>query len=130
MRNERLDEELSQDAAGVLNLLHLASTLSNPGLGFGPGLVEAQKTALATALDELIGLCDELGAILEQPRVGDLGLVEDVLNVGVLWESQSSESGRSIVLGRHSKGARLDGWSPGEVVVEDGLAVGLEDRLG
>lgn len=130
MRNKGLDEEVSEDTGGVLNLLLLASTLSDPGLGLGPGLVEGEKTALATTLDELIGLCDELGASLEEPRVGDLGLVEDVLDVGVLGESEVSESGGSVVLAGLGKRAGLDGGSPGEVVVEDGLAVGLEDRLG
>lgn len=130
MRNERLDKKLSENTAGVLYLLLLASTFGNPGLGLGPGLVEGEETALATTLDELIGLCDELGAVLEEPREGDLGLVEDVLDVGVLGEVQRSKSSRGVVLGRLSKRAGLDRGSAGEVVVEDGLAVGLEDRLG
>ncbi len=130
MGNKRLNKKLSEDTAGVLNLLLRASTLSNPGLGLGPGLVEGEETALATTLNELIGLCDELGAVLEEPREGDLGLVEDVLDVGVLGEVQRRKSGRGVVLGRLRKRAGLDSGSPGEVVVEDGLAVGLEDRLG
>jgi hypothetical protein len=73
--NERLDEELTKNTDDVLNLLGLRGTLSNPSPGLGPGLVEGQETALASPLDQLVGLRDELGAGLEQPGVGDLGLV-------------------------------------------------------
>lgn len=130
VRDERLNEELSQNTLCGLNLLLLTSTLSNPGLGLGPGLVEGQQTALSSTLDELIGLCDELGTALEQPRVGDLGLVQDVLDIGVLGEVKRGQSGRSIVLGGSRERAGLDGGSTGEVVVENGLAIGLENRLG
>lgn len=130
VRNERLDKEVSQDTSSVLNLLFLASSLCNPGLGFGPRLVQRQKTTLASALDELIGLCDELGAVLEEPRVGDLGLVQDILNVGILGEVQRSQSRRRVVLGWSWERAGLDDGSTSEVVVEDGLAVGLENCLG
>jgi hypothetical protein len=84
--DEGLDEELAQDAGDVLDLLLLAGAGGDPGLGLGPGLVQGQQTALAAALDELIGLRDELGALLEEPGVGDLGLVQDILDVGVLGE--------------------------------------------
>jgi hypothetical protein len=130
VRDKGFNKELSQNTRSVLNLLLLAGTLSNPCLGLCPGLVESQKTTLASALDELVWLCDELGAVLEEPGVGDLSLVQDILDVGVLGELQDSESWRRVVLGRHRKRAGLDGGSAGEVVVEDGLAVGLEDGLG
>ena len=130
MRNKRLNEELSQDTSSVLNLLLLASSLSDPSLGLSPGLVQSQKTALSSSLDELIGLRNELGTVLEEPRVGDFGLVQDILDVGILREMQRGESGRSVVLGGWGKRARLDDCSASEVVVEDGLAVGLENRLG
>jgi hypothetical protein len=130
VRNKGLDKELSQDTSGVLNLLLLTGSLSNPGLGFSPRLVQSQETALASALDELIGLRDELGIRLEEPRVGDLGLVQNILDVGILGKVQRSQSGRRVVLSWRGKRARLDDGSTSEMVVEDGLAVGLENRLG
>lgn len=130
MRNEGLDEELAQNTGGVLDLLLLAGALSDPGLGLGPGLVEGQETALATALDQLIGLRDELGAGLEEPRVGDLSLVQNTLDVGILSKVQRAQPGGRVVLGGVGERSGLDDGGAGEVVVEDGLAVGLEDGLG
>jgi len=130
VRHKRLNEELSQNASSVLDLLLLSSSLSDPGLGFSPGLVQGQETTLASTLDELIGLCDEFGARLQKPRVGHLSLVQDILNVGILGESQRSQARGSIVCGRLGERTRLDDRSPGEVIVEDGLAVGLGNRLG
>ena len=61
MGNERLDQELPQNTGNVLDLLNLSGALSNPGLGLGPGFVQSQKTALASALDQLVRLRDKLG---------------------------------------------------------------------
>lgn len=130
VRNKRLNKELSQDTSGVLNLLLCTSSLSNPSLSLSPGLVQGQETALSSSLDELIGLGDELGVGLEEPRVGDLSLVQDIINVGVLGEVQRGESAGRVVSGRRRKRTRLDDGSASKVVVEDGLAVGLENRLG
>lgn len=130
MGNEGLDEELTQNAGGVLDLLLLAGTLSNPGLGLWPSLVQGQKTALTTALDQLIGLRNELGTSLEEPGVGDLGLVQDTLDVGILSEVQRAQPGGRVVLGWRGQRSGLDDRGAGEVVVEDGLAVGLENGLG
>lgn len=77
-----------------------------------------------------VGLGYESSTGLKEPRVGDLGLVENVLNLGILGEVQSRQPGGRVVLGRGGKRAGLDGFGAGEVVVEDGLAVGLENRLG
>ena len=88
--NKRLDKELSQNTSGVLNLLLLSSSLSDPSLGLGPSLVQGQQAALASALDELIRLRNELGAGLEEPRIGDFGLVQNILNAGILGEMQRS----------------------------------------
>jgi hypothetical protein len=129
VRHERLDEELTQDALHVLDLLNLSGALSNPGLRLSPGLVQGQEAALASPLDQLVGLCYELGAVLEQPRVGDLGLVQDILHSCVLWEVQGSEPRGSVVLGWLRQRGGLDDWGAGEVVVEDGLAIGLGDGL-
>lgn len=130
VRNEGLDQELSQDTSGVLDLLLLSSSLSNPGLRFGPSLVQSQKTTLASALDKLIGLRDEPGTVVEQPRIGGLSLLQDILNAGILREVQRGQFGRRVVLGWPGKRGGLDDGSTSEVVVEDGLAVGLENRLG
>ena len=88
VRHEWLDEELSQNTMYRLDLLDLAGSLSNPRLGLGPRLVEGQKTALASPLDQLIWLCDKLGTGLEKPWIGDLGLVQNVLDLGILGEMQ------------------------------------------
>ena len=34
-------------------------------------------------LDQLVRLGDKLGASLQEPGIGDLGLVEDALDVGI-----------------------------------------------
>ena len=129
MRHERLDQELSQDTIDSLDSMGLASTLLNPSSSLSPGLVQGQKTALASSLDELIGLCDKLGTRLEQPGVLDLGLVKDVLGGSICGEVEGAELGvRVVVVGRRERG-RLDDGSSGKVVVEDGLAIGFEDRL-
>lgn len=129
MRHEGLNEELSQDALCVLNLLCLASPRGNPGLGLGPCLVEGQQTALTPALDKLVGLRDELQAGSKEPGVGDLSLVEHTVDVCVLCKVERCKSGRGVVLRLRGERAGLDDRSAGEVVVEDGLAIGLEDCL-
>jgi hypothetical protein len=103
--HEGLDEESPQVTLDVLNLLELVRALSNPLLGLGPGSVQLEQTRLASPLDKLIGLCDKLGT-------GD-GCELCGRVVGCLGGERSG----------------LDHRCAGEVVVEDGLAVGLEDRL-
>lgn len=125
MRHEWLNQELSQHADHGLHLLRLSSTTSNPRLRLWPGLVQGQETALAPSLDELIWLCNELGAGSEQPRVGDLGLVEDVGDLSVFGEVEGGEPRGRVVCGGFGQRRGLDDWSSGEVVVDDGLAVGL-----
>jgi len=127
VRHERLNQELSQDTIDSLDSLGLASTLLNPSSGLSPGLVQGQKAALASSLDELIGLCDELGARLVQPRVLDLSLVKDVLGGSTLSEVERAELGVRVVVGSSRERSRLDDGSSGKVVVEDGLAIGFED---
>jgi hypothetical protein len=130
MGHKRLDEELGQQAGDVLDLLLLASSLSNPSLGLGPSLVQGQQTTLSSTLDELVRLCDKLGTGVKKPRVCDLSLVQHIIHISVLGESQRCQPGRSVVLGRGRERAGLDDGGASEVVVEDGLAIGLENRLG
>lgn len=129
MRHKGLDQELSQDTVNSLDSLLLAGTLLNPSSGLGPGLVQGQKTALASSLDELVGLCDKLGTGLEQPGVLDLGLVEDVLGRGIRGEVEGAQLGMGVVSAGSGQRSGLDDGGSGEVVVEDGLAIGFEDRL-
>ncbi len=58
------------------HLLVLACALDNPLLRLFPGLVEREKTGLASSLDELIGLCDKLGVVdpARELRVGGDGV--------------------------------------------------------
>jgi hypothetical protein len=130
VRHEGLDKELPQHTVDRLDALRLSSPLRDPLLGLGPRLVQGQQTALTSPLDQLIWLRDELGAGHEQPRVCGLGLVEDAPNIGVSWEVQRRELGRRVVCGRGGQRRGLDDGGAGEVVVEDGLAVGLEDGFG
>ena len=130
MRHKRLDQKLPQHARDRLHLLRLARLLRHPGAGLGPGLVEGEQAALAAALDQLVGLGHELGPGGQQPGVGGLGLVEHGLRRLVLGEVERGELGGRVVRGGGREGARLDDGGAGQVVVEDGLAVGLEDGLG
>ena len=78
----------------------------------------------------MIRLSDELGTALEKPGVGDLGLVEHSIDISVLREIERRESWRRVVRCRLGERAGLDHWRTSEVVVDDGLAVGLGNRLG
>lgn len=84
MGHERLHEERPQNTGNMLNLLGLAGALGNPSPGLGPGLIQGQEAALASPLDQLVGLRDELGTGMKKPRIGDFGLVQDILDVGIL----------------------------------------------
>lgn len=130
MRDERLDQELTQDTGDGLNLDVLGGTSLNPLSGLSPGLVQGEETALASSLDQLVGLSDELGTGRQQPRVGDLSLVEDILDGGVFGEVDGGKTRGRVVGGRGRERSRLDDGGTSEVVVEDGLAISLEDRLG
>ena len=125
--HERLNEESPQVTLNVLNLLELVCALCNPGLGLGPGSVELEQTRLASPLDELIGLCDELGTGSEEEGECGLGGVKDALDVVTILEGDGSELRRRVVGCLCGKRSGLDHRRAGEVVVEDGLAVGLED---
>jgi hypothetical protein len=128
--NERLNQELAKNTGDSLNLDLLASTSLNPLSGLGPGLVQSEQTTLTPSLNQLIWLSDELGAGSQQPRVDNLRLVQDILHSGVFREVDGGKSGRRVVGGGRRERSRLDDRSPGEVVVEDGLAISFENRLG
>lgn len=130
VRHEWLDQKPPEHTVDSLHPLGLARTLCDPVPRLLPGLVEGEKTALASSLDQLIRLRDELGVLLQQPWILDLGLVEDGLDFSIFGEVYRGESRRGIVgCGRRQRSG-LDDWSASEVVVEDGLAVGLEDGFG
>ena len=97
MRHEWLDQERPEDTVDGLHPLDLASTCRDPLFGLRPGLVESEKTALASSLDQLVRLCDELCTALQQPRIGDLGLAQDALDVGAFGEIYRGEPGGRIV---------------------------------
>lgn len=129
MGNERLNEESPQVTLDVLDLLELVCALSNPLLRLGPGSVQLEEARLASPLDELIGLCDELGTGSEKEGECGLSGVEDALNVVAILEGDGGELCGRVVGCLCGKRSGLDHRRAGEVVVEDGLAVGLEDRL-
>jgi hypothetical protein len=130
VRHEGLNEELTQDTGDSLNLDVLGGTGLNPLTGLSPGLVQGEETALASALDQLIGLSDKLGAGDQEPRVGDLSLVKDILDGLVIGEVKGGETSGRVVCGGGRERSGLDDGSPSKMVVEDGLAVGLENRFG
>jgi hypothetical protein len=128
--HEGLNKELTQNTGDGLNEDLLGGAGLNPLTSLSPGLVQGEETALATALDQLVGLSNELGAGDQQPWVGNLGLVEDILDALVFGEVEGGEtSGRVVCRGSRER-SRLDHRGAGEVVVEDGLTIGLENRLG
>lgn len=128
--NERLDEESPQVSLNVLDLLDLVCARGNPLLRLLPGSVKLQEPRLASPLDELIGLRDELGTGGEEERIGGLGGIEDALDVVAVGEGDGSELRRRVVDSLCGERSGLDDGRASEVVVEDGLAVGLEDGLG
>lgn len=130
VRHERLNQELAENTGDGLNLDILSGTSLNPVPGLSPGLVQGEQTALTPTLDQLIGFGDELGAGGQKPREGDLRLVEDILDGLVIGEVKGGEAGRRVVCSGGRERSRLDDRGASEVVVEDGLAVGLEDRFG
>lgn len=97
VRHEWLDQELSQNTDNSLHLLRLASSRSNPGLRLWPCLVQGKETALASSLDELIGLRNELRTGSEEPWICDLGLVENGRNLSILREVERGELWRRVV---------------------------------
>lgn len=130
VRNEGLDKELAEHTDDGLNLLFLCSTSLNPIPSLSPSLVQSEQTALASPLDQLVGLGHELRSGGQQPRVCNLCLVENILHRKVVGEVQRSESGGRVVGGRRRERSRLNDGGASEVVVEDGLAIGFEDRFG
>jgi hypothetical protein len=51
MGHKGLHKELTKDTFRVLDLLRLAGSLSNPGLGVRPAFVQSQETTLASPLN-------------------------------------------------------------------------------
>lgn len=127
MGHERLDQEAAESSLDGLDLLGDEGAVVDPLPGLGPGLVEGQKATLSSPLDQLVRLGHEAGAGGEEPRVGGLGSVEDGLDVVAVVEVDRRQLRGRVVFCRGREGRRLDDGCPGEVVVEDGLAIGLED---
>ena len=127
--HERLNEESPQVTLNVLDLLELVCALCDPGLGLGPGSVQLEQTRLASPLDQLVGLCDELGTGSEEEGECGLSGVKDALDVVAILEGDGGELCGRVVCCLCGERSGLDHRRAGEVVVEDGLAVGLEDRL-
>jgi len=130
VRHEWLDEEVPKDTIDGFDPLGLASPRLHPLTSLSPRLVQSQQAALASPLDQLVWLRNEPGTSGQQPRIGGLGGIEHALDVGISSEVQRCQLGRRIVgCGSRQRG-RLNDGGTSEVVVEDGLAVGLVDRFG
>ena len=88
VRNKRLDQEISQNAVDSLNPLSLLCSLGNPFPCHAPGLVKSQQAALASSLNQLVGLCNKLGTGGLEPWVFHLSLVQDGVDILVVGEVQ------------------------------------------
>lgn len=130
MGNEWLHEELSQITIDRLDFLLLARSSCNPGFGLRPCLVEGEEPALASSLDQLIWLSHQLQSRLQQPWECSLCLVKDAIDVFTFWEVKRSQTGRWVVLAGGLQRCWSNDWGASEVIVENGLAVGLEDGFG
>lgn len=105
------------------HFLGLARPLGDPGLGLIPGLVEGEEARLATALDELIGLCDELGR--EDPA-GELRVGGDGASLGIPGDLGDPRGGvLEVGLGH---GVRGDGGRSLEPVGQQELGIVFADR--
>ena len=104
------------------DLLGLACTLHDPLLGLVPGLVECKETSLASSLDELIGLCDELG--VEDPS-RELGVWGD--GIGGRIPGDLRDLGRWVDELCLDRRGWVDGRSALEPVGEEELGIVLAD---
>jgi hypothetical protein len=127
MRDEGFHQELSQNTLNSFHLLELSRLGLNPCACFGPGLIQSQQSTLASSFDQLIWFCNELGARLQEPRVCGLGLIENRCDCGIFGEMKGSEFRGRVMLRRGWERCRLDHWSSGKVIVEDGLAISFEN---
>ena len=130
VRDEWLDEEVPQVALNMLDLLEPIRSLRNPLSRILPCRVELEKAGFTSPLDELIWFGDQLCSRSEQEWVGGLGTVKDALDIITLLKANGCEFGRRIVCCSCGQRGGLDDGCSGEVVVENGLAVGLEDCFG
>lgn len=122
-----LHEELSENTSDSLYYLFFASTLSNPSSGLRPCLIQSQKPTLPPPFDQLVWFRDEADVVCEKPGIGALSLVEDSFDGGVFREVEGGELWRRVVSLRRRQRGGLNDFASGEVVVENGLAISLED---
>ena len=130
MGHKWLNQKLSEHTSHSLDFLVLASPSLNPGSCLGPSLVQGQQATLPSPLDQLIWLCDEFCAGGKEPWVSGLGLVQNGLYRLVFREIEGGQFWRRVVDTRRLQRSRLDEGSASKVVVENGLAVGLENGFG
>ena len=104
------------------HLLGLSCSLLDPLSGLLPVLVEREQPGLSATLDELIGLCDELGA--EDPA-GELGVGGDGVRRRIPGDLRDL-GGRVDELGCDLRGG-IDRGRALEPVREDELSVVFTD---
>ena len=127
MRHKRLDEKIPEHPLHMLHLLRLIRPRLHPLLRLRPRGIELEQTRLASPLDELVGLRDELGPRLQEEGVFGFGGVEHAADVVAVGEGDGGEFGRRVVRCLGWEGGGFDDRGAGEVVVQDGFAVGFED---
>jgi len=102
--------------------LGFACTLRDPGLRLIPGLVEGEEAGLAAALDELVGLCDELAG--EDPG-GELGIRGD--RAGLRIPADLRDLGGRVREVGLDYSVGCDGRCPLEPVREEELGIVFAD---
>lgn len=88
-------------AENVAHLLRLSCTGSDPFLRLFPSLVKREQARLATTLDQLVRLRNELGC--EHP-VGELGIGGNGVRFGVPGDLSNLWHGESEVGGNFGRG--------------------------
>lgn len=88
VRDKGFDDEMVEHALDQFDLDFSLHPFQDPCLHFFPSLVHSQKARLATTLDELVGLDDEL--VRQEPRVG-LGNGLEAFALGVIQDLRRDE---------------------------------------
>ena len=88
MRDEWLNQEISEDTLHRLHLLSLASSFLDPLAAFRPRFVDCQETTLASSFDQLIWFGDPFSVWSKQPWILCFGFVEDRFRGFVFREEQ------------------------------------------
>ncbi len=117
--------QTKKDGEHETYLLGFSSALGDPWLGLVPGLVQGEESGLSATLDELVGLCNELG--VEDPA-RELGVRGD--GVGRCVPGDLGDLDGGVLELCLDLGVGRDGRRALEPVGEEELCVVLADGCG